>query len=93
MPAKLYAARAALHFWEEPCISGNRGSGTVFFSGCTLRCVYCQNRSIARGDAGQEISQERLTEMAQGLPICTACFSGAYPIQPPEEDIRGEYVQ
>lgn len=63
VPAKLYAARAALHFWEEPCISGNRGSGTVFFSGCTLRCVYCQNRSIARGDAGQEISQERLTEI------------------------------
>ena len=63
MPAKLYAARAALHFWEEPCISGTRGSGTVFFSGCTLRCIYCQNRSIARGDAGQEISLERLTEI------------------------------
>lgn len=63
MPAKLYAARAALHFWEEPCISGIRGSGTVFFSGCTLRCIYCQNRSIARGEAGQEISPERLTEI------------------------------
>ena len=56
-------ARAALHFWEEPCISGERGSGTVFFSGCTLRCVYCQNASIARADAGRRITWERLTEI------------------------------
>ena len=63
VPAELYAARAALHFWEEPCISGERGSGTVFFSGCTLRCVYCQNASIARADAGREITGERLTEI------------------------------
>ncbi len=63
VPAKLYAARAALHFWEEPCISGTRGSGTVFFSGCVLRCIYCQNRPVARAEAGQEISVERLTEI------------------------------
>ncbi|MFQ7290046.1 MAG: radical SAM protein [Lacrimispora saccharolytica] len=63
VPAELYAARAALHFWEEPCISGERGSGTVFFSGCTLRCVYCQNASIARADAGRRITWERLTEI------------------------------
>ena len=57
------AARAALHFWEEPCISGDRGSGTVFFSYCGLQCVYCQNRAISRGQAGKEISTERLAEI------------------------------
>ena len=45
-------ARASLHMWEEPCISGERGSGTVFFSGCGLRCVFCQNFDIAKGDTG-----------------------------------------
>lgn len=57
---RIFLARAALHFWEEPCISGARGSGAVFFSGCGLRCVYCQNRSIALGTQGKEISPERL---------------------------------
>lgn len=56
-------ARAALHFWEEPCISGMGGSGTVFFSGCNLRCVYCQNKPISRGDVGREITPERLCEI------------------------------
>ena len=56
-------ARAALHFWEEPCISGEEGSGTVFFSGCTMRCVFCQNREISRGEAGKIISVERLSEI------------------------------
>jgi len=56
-------ARAALHFWEEPCISGEAGSGTVFFSGCNLGCVYCQNREIAAGVRGKEISVERLAEI------------------------------
>ena len=56
-------ARAALHFWEEPCISGTKGSGTVFFSGCTLRCIYCQNRPIARGIIGKEISGKRLVDI------------------------------
>ena len=56
-------ARAALHFWEEPCISGEEGSGTVFFSGCNLRCVYCQNVEIAAGVRGKEISIERLAEI------------------------------
>ncbi|MBQ2302654.1 MAG: radical SAM protein, partial [Oscillospiraceae bacterium] len=56
-------ARAALHFWEEPCISGEEGSGTVFFSGCTMRCVFCQNREISRGEAGKLISIERLAEI------------------------------
>ena len=56
-------ARAALHMWEEPCISGDKGSGTVFFGGCPLRCVYCQNRDIARAGAGREITEERLSEI------------------------------
>lgn len=59
----LKVARAALHYWEEPCISGTKGSGTVFFSGCSLHCVFCQNRNIANGDAGKEISTERLAEI------------------------------
>lgn len=57
------AARAALHFWEEPCISGTRGSGTVFFSGCTLHCCYCQNFLISSQGYGKEITTERLAEI------------------------------
>ncbi len=63
MPGKIYAARAALHMWEEPCISGQAGSGTVFFSGCNLRCVFCQNHDIAIGDVGMVISSRRLSEI------------------------------
>lgn len=61
--SEIMAARAALHFWEEPCISGTKGSGAVFFCGCTLGCIYCQNRPIARAEAGKKISGERLTEI------------------------------
>lgn len=61
--AGLKAARAALHMWEEPCISGEEGSGTVFFSGCPLHCVYCQNHHISDGRAGKEITVERLMEI------------------------------
>ena len=60
---QLKVARAALHYWEEPCISGKSGSGAVFFSGCALHCVFCQNRSIANGTAGKEITKERLAEI------------------------------
>ena len=60
---RIMAARAALHFWEEPCLSGTNGSGTVFFSGCNLRCVYCQNHTIAQGQTGREITVERLAEI------------------------------
>lgn len=59
----LRLARAALHFWEEPCISGIKGSGAVFFSGCCLHCVFCQNEPIARGRAGKDIPPERLSEI------------------------------
>ena len=60
-------ARAALHFWEEPCISGARGSGAVFFSGCTLRCAYCQNYEISHEGKGQDISVSRLAEIFREL--------------------------
>lgn len=59
----IMGARAALHMWEEPCISGETGSGTVFFSGCPLRCVYCQNYEIARAECGTEITVDRLAEI------------------------------
>lgn len=61
--AQLRAARAALHFWEEPCISGDCGSGTVFFSGCSLQCIFCQNHEIALGESGKAISVERLSQI------------------------------
>ena len=57
---KVKIARAALHFWEEPCISGTKGSGAVFFSGCSLHCVFCQNEKISHGKVGQEITIEEL---------------------------------
>ena len=59
----LKVARAALHMWEEPPISGEAGSGTIFFSGCSLKCVYCQNHEISTGNFGLEISPERLIEI------------------------------
>ena len=61
--AELRVARAALHLWEEPCLVGDKGSGAVFFSGCGLGCIYCQNREIARGEAGTEITVGRLTDI------------------------------
>lgn len=61
--AEILVARAALHMWEEPCISGSEGSGAVFFSGCSLGCVFCQNRSISRGERGEKISAERLAQI------------------------------
>ena len=68
----LTAARAGLHFWEEPCISGFGGAGAIFFSGCNLCCVYCQNRAISRGKTGMAVTPERLREIyfsliAQGV--------------------------
>ena len=61
-------ARAALHFWEEPCISGTRGSGTVFFTGCTLGCVFCQNYDIStRRQVGKELTVAQLAEVFQSL--------------------------
>ena len=67
VPQDFVIARAALHHWEEPCISGKNGSGTVFFSGCNLRCVYCQNYPISHGCFGTRISDKRLTEIFDSL--------------------------
>ncbi|MCR4925260.1 MAG: radical SAM protein [Clostridiales bacterium] len=67
MPNTITVARAALHFWEEPCISGKNGSGTVFFSGCSLKCVFCQNYSISHECFGKEISVEHLVEIFNDL--------------------------
>lgn len=66
-PEEFKVARAALHFWEEPCISGKNGSGAVFFSGCNLQCVYCQNYEISRDNKGIEISSERLVRIFEKL--------------------------
>ena len=60
-------ARAAKHHWEEPCICGTEGSGTVFFSGCTLGCVFCQNREISRGGTGREVTVEHLADIFKRL--------------------------
>lgn len=67
MPEAPRLARAALHMWEEPCISGTRGSGTVFFSGCSLRCVFCQNHEISEGGLGREVSVSRLRDIFEEL--------------------------
>ena len=61
--SEIKVARAALHYWEELCISGKRGSGAVFFSGCSLHCVFCQNREISDGKEGKVISKERLSDI------------------------------
>ena len=67
MGAEVKAARAALHMWEEPCISGTRGSGTVFFSGCTLKCAYCQNAPISHDGEGVIISLDKLCDIFRSL--------------------------
>ena len=65
--SEIRVARAALHMWEEPCISGENGSGTVFFTGCTLRCVFCQNHVISDGEVGKIISVRRLADIFHEL--------------------------
>lgn len=66
-PNNFRVARAALHFWEEPCISGKEGSGTVFFSGCNLKCVFCQNNEISAENKGVEISDDKLISIFENL--------------------------
>ena len=66
-PDNFRVARAALHFWEEPCISGKEGSGTVFFSGCNLKCVFCQNNEISAENKGVEISDDKLISILENL--------------------------
>lgn len=96
MGNRLLASRAALHMWEEPCISGEKGSGAVFFSGCTMRCVFCQNREIASGQWGKEISGERLSEIfleleAQGAANINLVTAGHFlPLVVPALERAGE---
>ena len=66
-PPEFRLARAALHYWEEPCISGKNGSGTVFFSGCNLKCVFCQNHEISLENKGTPVSDEKLIEIFERL--------------------------
>lgn len=66
-PDNFRVARAALHFWEEPCISGKEGSGTVFLSGCNLKCVFCQNNEISAENKGVEISDDKLISIFENL--------------------------
>ena len=72
MPSAPVVARAALHFGEEPCISGTRGSGPIFFSGCSLKCCFCQNHSISHKNEGKAISVERLAEIFRELETAGA---------------------
>lgn len=67
MPEAPVLARAALHHWEEPPISGTQGSGTIFFSGCSLGCVFCQNEEISHQDRGRPVTPERLKEICDAL--------------------------
>lgn len=67
MPANLYISRCAPHFWEEPPISGVRGSGTVFFTGCNLRCVFCQNRTVSRDRQGHPVTDDELIDLMLDL--------------------------
>ena len=64
---KIRLARAALHFWEEPCISGKEGSGAVFFSGCPLNCLFCQNESVSHENFGRDVTPERLAGIFREL--------------------------
>ena len=61
------AAKAMLHLWEEPCLVGEHGAGTVFFSGCNLRCCFCQNEPISHGGVGRPITAQRLREIFREL--------------------------
>ena len=65
--SEIKIGRSDLHYWEEPCISGEKGSGTVFFSGCSLRCVYCQNYNLGRGKVGQKLSKKELCDIFTDL--------------------------
>lgn len=75
-PALPRVARAAPHFGEEPCISGTRGAGTIFFTGCNLRCVYCQNREISRGQGGKRVDADELRDIMLRL-----CDEGVHNIE------------
>lgn len=76
VPQEFTVAKSMLHKWEEPCISGKTGAGTIFFSGCNLGCIYCQNKKISRGDVGERVSEEELKRI-----IFSFCEQGAECIE------------
>lgn len=81
-PALPVAAKAMLHQWEEPCLVGERGAGTVFFTGCNLRCCFCQNMLISRGQVGKTVTPERLREIFRELIAAgAACLDLVTPTQ------------
>ena len=92
-PALARVARAAPHFGEEPCLSGTRGAGTIFFTGCNLRCVYCQNREISRGGAGQTVSVQALRDMMLRLRDegvhCIDLVTPTHFLRPVREALEG----
>ena len=82
----MYVARAALHMWEEPCLSGERGSGAVFFAGCPLHCIFCQNAAISRGDTGRaytpaELAGECLRLQREGAANINLVTAGQWATQ------------
>jgi putative pyruvate formate lyase activating enzyme len=83
-PLKPKVARAALHFWEEPCLSGVQGSGAVFFSHCNLKCTFCQNYRISQEHFGREVDIPTLTsifrELEQQAHIVNAVFQHGHPL-------------
>ena len=82
MPAVPVAAKAMLHLWEEPCLTGEKGAGTVFFSGCNLRCDFCQNRPISRGGVGRKMTPQHLREIfCQLIEQGAACLDLVTPTQ------------
>ena len=82
MPSGPVVARAMLHQWEEPCLVGEHGAGAVFFSGCNLRCVYCQNQPISQGGVGRPVTVSRLREIFQELAAQGAvCLDLVSPTQ------------
>ena len=82
MPALPVCARAALHRWEEPCLTGKTGAGTVFFSGCTLGCVFCQNGPISHGNIGRTITEDGLYAAFERLAAQgAACIELVTPTQ------------
>ena len=92
-PALPAVARAAAHYGEEPCISGSRGSGTVFFTGCNLRCVFCQNREISRGEGGTVLTVSQLRDILlrlrdQGVHNINL-VTGAHFVRPIAEALSG----
>ena len=80
MGTRAVVARAAPHYWEEACLSGTRGCGTIFFSGCPLGCVYCQNYEISHELKGVEITEAKLIEIFENLIVLSVISVTSVPV-------------